>query len=112
LVLRDSNGQSVIKILRAALPEHKNVRLGRENEVGELKRMNFTVTWMGPEKDQNWSNWYVLSGVSHGTEFYFRRWYCQNSLVSIEFMYAKEFAPLFDNLIPKMTHDLTMSNCG
>ena len=85
------------------------MKLGRENEVAQLKKMNFSVTYVAPEKEQNWSNWYVLSGVNHGTEFYFRRWYCEDSIVSIEFMYAKELAPLFDNLIPKMTYELTMS---
>jgi hypothetical protein len=80
--------------------------------VAQLKKMNFSVTYIAPEREQNWSNWYVLSGVNHGTEFYFRRWYCEDSIVSIEFMYAKELAPLFDNLIPKMTHELTMNSCG
>ena len=111
LVLRDSDGQPTIKIMRTAVPEHRNVKLGRENEVSELTRMNFSVTYIAPEKEQNWSNWYVLSGINRGTEFYFRRWYCNDSVVSIEFMYAKEFAPLFDNIIPKMTNELAMNGC-
>ena len=110
LLLRDGSGHPVVKILRTALPEHKNVRLGRDNETSELARMNFSVTYIAPEKEQNWSNWYVLSGVSHGTEFYFRRWYSEDSVVSMEFTYGKEFAPLFDKLIPMMTHELMMSN--
>jgi hypothetical protein len=110
LVLRDGQGQPTIKILRTTIPEHRNVKLGRQNEVAELTRMNFTVTYIAPEKEQNWSNWYVLSGVSHGMEFYFRRWYLEDSVVSMEFMYAKELAPLFDKLIPTMTHELMISS--
>jgi hypothetical protein len=110
LVLRDRDGQSIVNITRMPLPEHKNVKLGRDTEVGELRRMNFSVTYIAPQQERNWSNWYVLSGVNHGTEFYFRRWYCDDSVVSMEFMYAKEFAPLFDKLIPTMTHELMMSN--
>ena len=109
LVLRDGDGQPAIKILRTALPEHRDVKLGRQNESAELTRMNFTVTYMAPEKEQNWSNWYVLSGVNRGTEFYFRRWYLEDSMVSIEFMYTKELAPLFDKIIPTMTRELMMS---
>jgi hypothetical protein len=110
LVLRDADGRPVVKITRTAIPEHKNVRLGRENEAGDLARMNVPVTYIAPEKEHNWSNWYVLSGVSHGTEFYFRRWYCEDSVVSMEFMYGKELAPLFDKLIPVMTREFMMSN--
>jgi hypothetical protein len=86
------------------------VKLGRQNEVAELTRMNFTVTYIAPEKDHNWSNWYVLSGISHATEFHFRRWYTQDSVVSIEFMYAKGLAPLLDKVIPTMTHEFMMSS--
>jgi hypothetical protein len=112
LILRDGNGQEVVKISRTVLSEQKDVKIARENEVAQLKKMSFVVTYIAPEKDQNWSNWYVLSGVSHGTEFYFRRWHCPDSIVSIEFTYAKELAPLFDSLVTKMTRELAMSNCG
>ena len=112
LVLRDGDGQAAIKIIRMPLTEPKDVKLGRDKEAAELVRMNFSVTYIAPEQEKNWSNWYVLSGVNRGTEFYFRRWYCDESVVSIEFMYGKELAPLFDNIIPKMTHELTMNGCG
>ena len=79
LVLRDGNGQVLIQILRRPLPEHKNPKDGRQYEVAELMRMNIVITYMAPQADQNWTNWYVLSGVNHGTEFYFRRWYSDDS---------------------------------
>jgi hypothetical protein len=41
------------------------------------------------------------------TEFYFRRWYTDDSVVSIEFIYPKELAPVFAKLVPIMTQDFT-----
>ena len=110
LVLRDGNGQVLIQILRRPLPEHKNPKDGRQYEVAELMRMNIVITYMAPQADQNWTNWYVLSGVNHGTEFYFRRWYSDDSVVSMEFTYGKELAPLFDKLIKKMTQEFAFSS--
>lgn len=111
LILRDGNGQQLVKISREPLSELRDVKIARENEVAQLKKMNFSVTYIAPVGGQNWSNWYVLSGVMHGAEFYYRRWYCPDTIVSMEFSYAKELAPLFDKLIPKMTKELTIVNC-
>jgi hypothetical protein len=91
------------------LPAHKDIKLGRQQEVDELTKLDYTLTYIAPENDKNWSNWYVISGVKHGTEFYFRRWYAEDSVVSIEFMYSKDLAPLFDKLIPTMTHELAFT---
>jgi hypothetical protein len=110
LSLRDGDGQILVRVLRTDLPDHKDVKLGREKEIDELRKLNYTLTYIAPEKERNWSNWYVLSGVKHGTEFYFRRWYSDDSVVSIEFVYPKEQAMLFEKLIPTMTHELTFSN--
>ena len=112
LLLRDGDGHPLIGVLRTALPEHKNVQLGRQQEVDDLKRMGHTLTYIAPEGEKNWSNWYVLSGVKHGTEFYFRRWYSDDSVVSLEFIYPKELAPLFDKLIPTMTHEFAFSSAS
>ena len=102
----------MIRVLRTALPEHKNVQLGRQQEVDDLKRMDHTLTYIAPESEKNWSNWYVLSSVKHGTEFYFRRWYSDDSVVSLEFIYPKELAPLFDKLIPTMTNEFAFSSAS
>jgi TIR domain len=110
LLLRDGAGRPLIRVLRTALPEHKDVRLGRQQEVDDLKRMDYTLTYIAPENEKSWSNWYVLSGVKHGTEFYFRRWYSDDSVVSLEFIYPKELAPLFDKLIPTMTHEFAFTS--
>ena len=110
LFLRDGNGKVIVTISRKALDE-KNVKIARETELASL-RSDYSVTYIAPEKEENWSNWYVLSGVGHGTEFYYRRWLCPDSIVSIEFEYAKELAPQFNSLIPDMVRKLIISNCG
>ena len=77
LFLRDGNGKVIVTISRKALDE-KNVKIARETELASL-RSDYSVTYIAPEKEENWSNWYVLSGVGHGTEFYYRRWLCQTA---------------------------------
>ena len=110
LFLMDGNRTVIVTISRKALDE-KNVKKARENELDQLK-LNWSVTYIAPEKEGNWKNWYVLSGVGNETEFYYRRWYCLDSIVSIEFKYAKVLAPKFDSVIPKMTDELRIPDCG
>ena len=103
LVFLDPQGVGLITVTRRDLPDHQDPKTGRENELAKLAAMNVVVTYIAPEKEQNWSNWYVLSGLDQGTEFYFRRWYTPDSIV----MYGKELAPLFDKIIPTMTHEFS-----
>jgi hypothetical protein len=110
LYLRDADGRPLIQISRTPLPENKDVKAARDQEVAELKRLDYTLTYIAPEQEKNWSNWYVLSGVKLGTEFYFRRWYTDDSVVSIEFIYPKELAPVFEKLVPIMTQDFTYTS--
>lgn len=110
LYLRDANGRPLVRVLRTPLPENKDVKIGRDKEVDDLERMDYTLTYIAPELDKNWSNWYVLSGVKMGTEFYFRRWYSDDSAVSIEFVYPKDLAPIFEKLVPIMTQDFTYTS--
>ena len=70
--------------------------------------MNFILTYIAPDKEENWSNWYVLSGVRRGSVFYYRRWYLPDSVVSMEFEYPKEQALLFNKVIPKMTREIVI----
>ncbi len=112
LTLRDGNGQPVVNVRKAALPESKDPKLGRQNEFNSLTGIGFVITYMAPEKDQNWTNWYVLSGINRGTEFYFRRWYCDDGLISMEFTYPKDQAPLFDSLVQPMTSQLVIHQCS
>jgi len=109
LTLLDVNGHALVTITKTNLPDHKDVRKGRQQEYSELTKSNYSVTYEAPENDMNWGNWYVLSGIGFGTEFYFRRWYLDDSVVSMEFRYPKELTPLFDNIIDNMTHKLEFS---
>src|SRR4029077_3087481 len=109
LIFRSANGDPLIKILRTTPRPTKDVRIARQNEIDDLKRMDFFLTYIAPEREENWSNWYVLSGVKHGTVFYFRRWLADDSVVSIEFVYPKEQAVIFNKVIPRMTRDLAFS---
>ncbi len=109
LTLRDGEGHPRVRILRTALPDFKDVKLGRQREKDELEKLGYTLTYIAPEKDDNWKNWYVLSGVTNNTVFYYRRWYFEKSVGSIEFIFPKELAPLYDKLIPTMTQELVFS---
>jgi hypothetical protein len=109
LSLRDGEGRQIILISRTPLPAHRDIKTGRQEEVNELTKMGYTLTYIAPEKENNWSNWYVVSGVKRGTEFYFRRWYSEDSVVSMEFMYPKEQAPFFDNIISTMVHEFAFT---
>jgi hypothetical protein len=62
---------------------------------------------MAPEKEANWKDWYVVSGVSNDTKIYYRRWYCEDSIVSMEFVFPSTATPLFEKLIPAMTRDFS-----
>jgi hypothetical protein len=109
LTLRDGDGRPRVTILRTALPPTKDVKLARQQEIEQLEKLNYTLTYIAPEHEQNWKNWYVLSGVMNNTAFYFRRWYVQDSVVSIEFIFPKDLAPLYDKLIPAMTQELSFT---
>jgi hypothetical protein len=108
LFLRNSHGAALVKISRTASTFSGDVRVERQKEVDDLRRMNFTLTYIAPEKEENWSNWYVISGVRIGSVFYYRRWYKPESVVSMEFDYPKEQALLFNKVIPRMTRELTV----
>jgi TIR domain len=109
IALANSDGVPVVTIRRNDLPAGANIKLAQQNEVDELKRNNVTPTYIAPEKEQNWSNWYVISGLSRGNVFYYRRWYTDDSIVSIEFFFPADMKPKFDPWIPKMTRELSFS---
>jgi TIR domain len=109
LSFRDDEGHDQILVSRIPLPDHKDIKIGRQQEENDLKKMGYTLTYIAPEKQNNWSDWYVISGLKHGTEFYFRRWYSEDSVVSMEFMYPKEQAPLLDNIITTMVHQFAFT---
>ncbi len=107
LSIRDGQGRPLIRITRTPLLGERDIRAARRNEVEALKKLNFTITYMAPEREANWKDWYVVSGVSNGTKIYYRRWYCSDSIVSMEFVFQSELTPLFEKLIPTMTREFS-----
>lgn len=103
LLLVDGEGRTRVKITRSGVGDPHEIRLARDQEVAALEKMNQTVTYVAPEKEKNWSNWYVISGLPNNTVFYFRRWIEKDSTVSIEFFFPKDQQPLYKLLIPAMT---------
>lgn len=107
LILMDEDRHIRAKITRRALPDEKNVRIGRDREKEALEKVGYTFTYIAPEKEENWKNWYVLSGLTNDTVFYFKRWYLADGIGSIEFTFPVELRPLYDRLIPAMVQQLS-----
>jgi TIR domain len=103
LVLLTSQPRPLIQILRTALPDHKDVKVGREQEIKDLRNTGYDVGYWAPEDGKTWDNWYVVSGVGKGMEFYFKRWYFDDRVISFEFRYPKKCTPFFNKLIKPMT---------
>jgi hypothetical protein len=107
LSIRDGQGRALIRIARTPLAVERDIKIARQNEVEALRKLNFTITYMAPEKEANWKDWYVVSGVSNDTKIYYRRWFCSDSIVSMEFVFPSAAAPLFEKLIPTMTREFS-----
>jgi hypothetical protein len=106
LTLRDGEGQPRVTISRTALLDLKDVKLAQQHEKEQLEKQSYRVTYVAPEQDQHWKNWYVLSGLKNNTVFYVRRWHVEDSVVSIEFYYPLELKPLYGKLIPTIIQKL------
>ena len=99
---RDRTQEVVVTVTR--LPSHGNPRLGREDEARALEAGGAVVNYLGPSKESNWRDWYVISGIgANRNEFYYRRWYTDRDVVSIEFDYAPEKIDRYNEVIPAMT---------
>jgi hypothetical protein len=110
LTLVDGDGRVRVKLTRTSFPDDlRDVRLGRQREKEQLEKLGYTVTYVAPEKERAWKDWYVLSGVANNMVFYYRRWYVKDSVGSIEFVFPKELSPLYDKLIPVMTQELAFT---
>ncbi|MBC7980428.1 MAG: toll/interleukin-1 receptor domain-containing protein [Armatimonadetes bacterium] len=99
---RDRKEEVVVSVSR--VPSHNNPRLGREDELQNLKKEGATVNYLGPSNESNWKDWYAISGTnSNGDEFYIRRWYTDRDVVSIEFEYSADKIGLYNDAIGAMT---------
>lgn len=104
--LLDTNGHLRVKLTRKALPEGADAKRDRESERAALEKLGYKFTYVAPEKETNWKNWYVLSGLTNDTAFYFRRWYFTDGVAAIEFTYPTSDRPIYDRLISAMIQDL------
>ena len=106
LTLLDGEGQPRVTISRTPLLDLKDVKLAQQHEKEQLEKQSYKVTYVAPEHNQHWKNWYVLSGLKNNTVFYVRRWHAEDSVVSIEFYYPKELGHVYDELIPTIIQKL------
>lgn len=106
LILRDGEGNVRVKITRTALPDEKDIKAGRAKEKDELERLGYKITYFWPQKDSDWRNYYVLTGVGFNMVFYYRRWYLGDSVGSLEFTFPKEQSPVYESIITTMAHDI------
>ncbi len=102
--LHSNDRKQEVLVTVTRLPTHNNVRLGRETELQALKEKGAVANYLGPSKDSNWSDWYVISGITaEGKEFYFRRWFTDKDVVSVEFEYTADKIGLYNDVIGAMT---------
>jgi hypothetical protein len=109
LLLRDGDGNVRVKITRTSLPESKDLKLERAKEKEQWERFGYIVTYVAPEKEANWKNWYVLSGINNKIIIYVRRWYLNDSVGSIEFTYPMDVKAEYEGILTRMTSDLVFS---
>ncbi len=87
-----------------SVPGHKDIRKGQRIEQEMLERQGSRCTYIGPQVEKNWSNWYVLSGFGpDGKLFYLRRWYTDRGTVSFEFCFDGARKPIYNQVIEEMT---------
>jgi hypothetical protein len=109
LTLITSEGVPLITIKRTYLPTVTDVRLAQQIEIADLRSRGYEPSYAAPEKEENWSNWYVISGVKRGRVFYYRRWNAEDSVVSIEFDFPAEQKVMFNPIIDTMTRQLSFT---
>jgi len=97
-------GHTEIKIFSSALESTVNVRAEQQVEQSQIEELGYRLTYIAPQLEKNWSNWYVLSGLTSDRQwFYYRRWYFSNRVISIEYEYSGDRREFYNDVIPKMT---------
>lgn len=102
-LITSSRVQEVL-VFRASLPDHRDIRRGQRDEKASLEALGHKINYVGPSNNSKWSNWFVLSGLKpNGNEFYYRRWYTNTDIVSVEFEYRQSDMELYNKIIEEMT---------
>ncbi len=101
-----AGGTSSVEVVveRTPLPDHNNIRIGRRLEKEKLEGLGWQLNYIGPRKEKNWSNWYVLTGwKADKSVFYYRRWYTEKAVFSFLFEYPLSKSEMYTKIVPGMT---------
>lgn len=102
LITADRRQEVVVTRLARTGPDDPQV--AREAERQRLHDRGYQINYSAPLNPASRANWYVLSGMKpDGTEFYYRRWYVDDDIVSIEFEYNREEIGFYNKAIDAMT---------
>ncbi|MEO6014675.1 MAG: toll/interleukin-1 receptor domain-containing protein [Devosia sp.] len=102
ILLRDRSGQAAAIASRSDALGEADARLAQQLEKDALLARGCTITYEAPQKQANWSNWFVVSGVCGADVYYLRRWYAGGSAVAMEFNFPKEQLPQYESIVPRM----------
>ena len=93
-------------LITRKVPEHRDVRKARDDERRDLISRGFHVNFSYPQPGEAWSNWYMLTGHNRLTleEFYYKRWFTERDVVSIEYNYKKERVRTYNEIIKHMVY--------
>jgi hypothetical protein len=98
--------QVEIRITRTKLPEHGSIRRARDEEERKLRELGFDPNHFKPEEGEPWGDFYVITGWKPGMDiFYYKRWFTERDIVSIEFDYAAAHKRQYDKIIPDMVKE-------
>jgi hypothetical protein len=95
-----------VQITRKSV-ERPDIQRARDEEKQHLVSSGAHINLSYPQPGDVWRNWYVLSGWNKSThdEFYYKRWYVQDEVISMEFNYKKERVRTYDDIIKHMVYD-------
>jgi hypothetical protein len=104
--LENNDGKVEVRITRSDLPPHRDVKKGREEETLALDQRGYRHNHLGPPPGKPWSNWYVITGrkgqEGNSDHFYYKRWYTNHDVVSLEFDYSNEKRATYNGVISTM----------
>ncbi|MEM7300105.1 MAG: hypothetical protein AAF468_03390 [Pseudomonadota bacterium] len=89
LHLVDKEQNTRVIISRIPRKINQGVIEEREKEAKTLSDSGQLITYKAPEKSENISNWYVISGIVDGDVFYTRRYFVRNEIISYEVRFPK-----------------------
>lgn len=106
LPMLSSSRRVEVLIRKEGKKGHDDIRKAREHEYRALTDQRFFINHIKPMVEEPWANFYVLTGHKpNGDEFYYKRWYVDGGIVSIEFDYSSDKISLYNKIIPDMVKE-------